>query len=109
MSQTAASNAPAPPFPTNSTEYCVEFVGNNSKSWDGKRAWLEKQWLEDMYTGSQLSPGSKISLPWPGKGGKIKHWNAIVVGDIRGDREGQGTYIRPNFTFKFCSLICIFI
>ena len=50
-------------------EYCVEF---KSKASDGKRAWLEKQWIEDLYMESQFSPGNRISLyPGQGMGGKM--------------------------------------
>ena len=55
---------------------------------------------------SQLSPSSKISIPWPGRGGKIKHWHAVIITDTRADCEGQGVYTYdPILHIHFCSLI----
>ena len=85
-------------------EYCVQFEDNNCKKWDGKKVWLDGEWLEELYQPPQLSPGSKICLPWPGKGGHIKQWNATVIDPvldstisptiIKQPKKGQGTALK---------------
>ena len=82
-------------------QYCVQFEDNNCKKWDGKKVWLDGEWLEELYQPPQLSPGSKISLPWPGRGGHIKQWKATVIDPtlenasssttIKQPKKGQGT------------------
>ena len=60
-------------------QYCVQFEDNNCKRWDGKKVWLDGEWIEELYQPPQLSPGSKIILPWPGRGGHIKQWKATII------------------------------
>ena len=45
----------------------------------GKVLSLEGGWLESLYQPNELSVGSKLKLPWSGKGGKVTYWNAVVV------------------------------
>ena len=52
---------------------CVEFINNNSKQWDGKQIWLESEWIEELYSLEELTPGATLTLPWPGRGGKNKN------------------------------------
>ena len=63
------------------TKYCVEFVENNSKKWDGKRVWLEGEWLSDLFAKDELVPGKRLSLPFPSSRGssETKDWNAILI------------------------------
>lgn len=59
--------------------YLVRFEGNNSKKWDGHDVELDGEWLESLYDVSELQiPGKHLSLPWPGKGRQIRHWNAVI-------------------------------
>ena len=61
------------------TRYFIRFVGNNSKRWDGKEIELQREWVENLYTADELHIGKKLNLPWPGKGGNVTYWNAVVV------------------------------
>ena len=61
------------------SRYLVQYENNGSKRWDGKVLSLEGEWLESLYQPNELVIGSKLKLPWSGKGGKITNWNAVVV------------------------------
>ena len=62
---------------------------NSSKRWDGKVLSLEGEWLESLYQPNKLVIGSKLKLPWSGKGGKITYWNAVGV-DPNSTTKAQG-------------------
>ena len=61
--------------------YCIKYVHNNSKKWDGRRLWLDGAWLEELYPAEELLPGKAITLPWHKKGGEVSYWSAVVVED----------------------------
>ena len=61
------------------SKYLVQYKNNGSKRWDGKVLYLEAEWLESLYQPNVLVIGSKLKLPWSGKGGKVTYWNAVVV------------------------------
>ena len=63
----------------NRSRYFIRFVGNNSKRWDGKEIELLGEWVENLYTEDELKIGNELTLPWPGKGGNVTNWNAVVV------------------------------
>ena len=65
------------------SRYFIRFVGNNSKCWDGKEIELQVEWVENLYTKDELKIGNKLNLPWPGKGGSVTNWNAVVVDGSR--------------------------
>ena len=68
VSATASVSSAPPPVPK---RYFVRFEGNQSKRWDGKEVELDGGWLESLYTPQELTTGSELSLPWPGKGKKV--------------------------------------
>lgn len=76
-SDAAAAEAFSAPPPVR--RYFVKFEGNNSKRWDGKEIELQGEWLESLYSTEELTPGKKLTLPWPGKGKKVTEWNVVVV------------------------------
>ena len=49
-------------------KYCIKYVHNNSKKWDGRRLWLDGAWLEELYPAEELLPGKAITLPWHKRG-----------------------------------------
>ena len=57
----------------------MQYENNGSKRWDGKVLFMDGEWLESLYQPNELVIGSKLKLPWSGKGGKISYWNAVVV------------------------------
>jgi len=59
--------------------YVVRFEGNDSRKWDGKEVYEDKEVLDELYDSSELVHGAKISYPWRLKGSKLTHWNAIFV------------------------------
>ena len=61
------------------SRYLVQYENNGSKRWDGKVLFMDGEWLESLYQPNELVIGSKLKLPWSGKGGKISYWNAVVV------------------------------
>lgn len=80
-SSVADNVCPSHSSPAAPPQYCVEFINNNSRKWDGKRVWLEGDWLSEMFDVDELVPGKKITLPFPSpnQSGKTKDWNAVVV------------------------------
>lgn len=62
------------------SSYVVRYEGNSSKRWDGREIVLDGSWLELLYQPSELVNGKRVCLPWMAKGGKVKNWNAVVVG-----------------------------
>ena len=69
----------------------MQYKNNGSKRWDGKVLFLEGEWLETLYQPNELVIGSKLKLPWSGKGGKISYWNAVVV-DLNSTTKAQCIY-----------------
>ena len=58
---------------------CIRFEGNQSKRWDGKEALIEYDWLKEQVGATQLSPGNKVNIPWPTRGGEVQYWKGVVV------------------------------
>ena len=53
-------------------EYVIQFKGNQSQRWDGKRISVDADWLEELYP-EDLFPGRIVQLPWDGK-----TWRAVI-------------------------------
>ena len=81
-SSTVSSSSAPPPV---SRRYFIRFEGNESKRWDGKEVELDGGWLESLYLQEDLTAGSKLSLPWPGKG-KVTNWSVIVLDQNASER-----------------------
>ena len=62
-----------------SKNYVVRFENNNSKKWDGKEIWVEREILDELHESTELYHSAKITYPWRGKGGKITQWNVVFV------------------------------
>ena len=58
---------------------CIRFEGNQSKCWGGKEALIEYDWLKEQVGATQLSPGNKVTIQWPTRGGEIQYWKGAVV------------------------------
>lgn len=85
-------------------KYLVRYQNNSSKRWDNKEIWLDAEWLEELYSPSQLVPGFEVKLPWASKGGKISYWNAVVADPQLCTAKENCKYIQckhtlANFTF----------
>ena len=80
------------------TKYLVQYENNGSKRWDGRVLYIDGEWLESLYQPSELGIGSKVKLPWSGKGGKITYWNGAIV-DPNSTAIEQGMVI-----CNFCSI-----
>ena len=59
-------------------KYCVRYLNNNSKRWDGREIWIDLEFMEALYNPSMLIPGFEVSLPWKGKT-KTTYWNAVII------------------------------
>ena len=77
LSASSATSGVALKLPNN--KYCIRYEGNSSKRWDGKEILLDAEWMEGLYSESELVAGKKLSLPWQGKGGRVTYWRAVLV------------------------------
>ena len=75
---TTSTSPPVSAIFDGETKYCVQYVNNSSKKWDGKKILLDGKWLESIYPPSELTIGKKLCLPWQVKGG-VQYWNAVLV------------------------------
>ena len=68
-------------------DYVVRFKGNDSRQWDGKEITVDTEWLEDLYSKSELCPGRVVELPWE-KNGQSIGWKGVIVSVPAGRIEG---------------------
>ena len=78
--------------------YVVQFEGNNSRKWDGKKVYIEREVLDELYNSTKLIHGAKILYPWRGKDRKLTHWNAIFVDPVVSGSAATGSSISSCIT-----------
>ena len=52
---------------SSSRMYCGRYERNNSKRWDGRETSIDGEWLESLYSPSELVEGKHLSLHWQTK------------------------------------------
>ncbi len=60
-------------------DYIIEFKGNNSKQWDGKKIPVDGEWIEELLKSSFLFPGRMLELPWKGNQGEMISRKAVLI------------------------------
>jgi len=77
--------------------YIVRFEGNNSRKWDGKEVYIDREVLNELYDSTELVHGAKVLYLWKGKAEKITHWNSIFVDPAAGGSVADGSSATSGF------------
>ena len=94
---------PSSPKPSSSKPltYLIEYNGNNSKRWDGKKIIVDGEWLRSLYSTEELVIGKELKLPWKAKGGKVVEWKAVLCPDA--ERKAPAELKAPKKKENTCS------